>query len=286
MPGYHVWDSWFVMSEDGRVADVHGYRVLVALTRPVGASSGEGERIAYFYSKDCVHYRVGGFLFEKPLYADVREWSGSTILRADGHLQSFYTIVTGVQNEGVWQTAQRFATAIQALSVAGQGDAQRLVVSAPMYHALIAEPDGVFYENLKQAGQREALSPTRHNYGSDDQAENFCFRDPKCYRHEPSGKAYLLFEGNTGPRFCPAGSVRREYIGSSEFEPDYAPSPDDLKANGCVGVLELTNPEYTFGTFLQPWLATNLVTDEIERINLVLRAPRTTELSRWRTRNA
>ena len=269
MPGYHVWDSWFVMSEDGRVADVHGYRVLVALTRPVGASSGEGERIAYFYSKDGVHYRVGGFLFDKPLYADVREWSGSTILRADGRLQSFYTIATGVQNDGVWQTAQRFATAIQAVSLSGQGNEECLAVSEPMYHALIAEPDGVFYENVKQAGQREALIPTRHHQGSDEQTENFCFRDPKFYRHEPTGKAYLLFEGNTGPKFCPAGSVRREYIGSSEFEPNYAPTPDDLKANGCVGVLELTNAEYTYGTFLQPWLATNLVTDEIERINLL-----------------
>ena len=49
---------------------------------------------------------------------------------------------------------------------------------------------------------------------------------------------------------------------------DYIPTPDDLKANGCVGVLELTNADYTLGSFCHPWLTGNLVADEIERINV------------------
>ena len=126
MPNYHVWDSWFVMTEEGQVADIHGFRVLVALTRPLTASSGEGEKIGYFYSKDGVHYHIGGMLFPQSLYADAREWSGSTILRKDGRLQTFYTIATGVQIDGIWQTSQRFATAIQSVSIEGDGDGQGL----------------------------------------------------------------------------------------------------------------------------------------------------------------
>ena len=270
MPNHHVWDSWFVMTEEGQVADIHGFRVLVALTRPLTASSGEGEKIGYFYSKDGVHYHIGGMLLPQSLYADAREWSGSTILRKDGRLQTFYTIATGVQIDGIWQTSQRFATAIQSVSIEGDGAGQRLLFGEPTYHSLLAEPDGDYYETVQQASQREANYPTRHRLTSgDEQSENLCFRDPKFYRDAKTGKAYLLFEGNTGTRFCPAGSVRREYIGSSDFEPNYTPTPDDLKANGCVGVLELTNADYTYGIFMPPWMTTNLVTDEIERINLL-----------------
>ena len=162
MPGHHVWDSWFVMTEQGGLANVQGFRILIALTRPIAASSGEGEKIAWFASKDGVHYRYGGLLFEESLYADARECSGSTILRADGRLQTFYTLATGACIDGVWQTAQRFATAIQSVELVGQGLAQHLEISAPTYHALLAEPDGVLYENVPQSSAREAMYPTRH----------------------------------------------------------------------------------------------------------------------------
>ena len=42
-----------------------------------------------------------------------------------------------------------------------------------------------------------------------------------------------------------------------------------LKANGCIGIIELTDEEGTFGQFHAPWLTANLVTDEIERINII-----------------
>ena len=50
MPGYQAWDNWLVRDEDGFVADVNGFRILIALVRPVGADFSQGERIAYFYS--------------------------------------------------------------------------------------------------------------------------------------------------------------------------------------------------------------------------------------------
>lgn len=275
MPGFDVWDSWFVMTEEGTVADVLGCRVLMALVKPLteGEHSTYGktdhrERIAWFYSEDGKHYHVGGFLFKTPIYSDVNEWSGSTILRNDGRIQTFYTIARGTQLYDVWQTEQRFATAIQKVSrETRQG---KLQIAVPDTHVLLIEPDGLLYETPQQACLRELDYPTRNNFKSGNaQVNNFCFRDPKFIKDPTTKRTYLIFEGNTGSAFCPAGKVRTAYVGNGSRPLDYAPTPDDLKSNGCVGVLELTNADYTFGAFLHPWLTANLVTDEIERINVL-----------------
>ena len=71
MPGYHAWDSWFALTEDGKVAEIEGFKILLALARPLTETpegqnpyqrrpSDPRERIAYFYTKDGVHYHVGG----------------------------------------------------------------------------------------------------------------------------------------------------------------------------------------------------------------------------------
>ena len=266
MEGYHVWDSWYVADEQGKVASVQGYRVLVGLVRPVDDPQAANARIAYFYSKDDVHYTAGGNIFPEKLYADCQEWSGSTILRNDGKIQTFYTIANGVQMNGNWQTLQRFATAIQTVSKSTGG----ISLGKPDYHELLTEPDGFYYETAFQASEREAMLPTMHrrDVGS-DQTENSCFRDPHFYIDKKTKKKYLVFEANTGPGCCPPGTIHRSYIGSEAYDPEYAPTVDDLKANGCVGVIELMDDNYTFAEFKPPWLTANLVTDEIERINII-----------------
>ena len=222
MPGYQAWDNWLVRDEDGLVADVHGFRILIALVRPVGADFSQGERIAYFYSKDGVHYVPGGFLYgDHKLYDDVREWSGSTILRHNGKLQTFYTVAYGKEVEDVWQTVQRLATAIQ--DVSSEGD--KLTIDAPSYNALLGgacEPDGYYYETPAQASEREAKWPTRHRVSvGSDQTENNCMRDPFFYKDPRTGKRYLGFEGNTGAGFHAPGHIRSEYV-----------SADGLPENG------------------------------------------------------
>lgn len=260
----HVWDNWMVLDEDGLPADLHGFRVIIALIRPNTLDQGAGEKIGYFFSSDKVHYEFGGFLFDVPVFSDVREWSGSTFVRdRDGFVQTFYTISTACNYLNVWQTKQRFATAIQEFDVKNG----KLKIIDTKYHEFFKEPDGVKYETAEQASEKELHFPTAHSraFGS-DQTENHCFRDPKFYRDPKTGKAYVIFEGNTGPDAFPSGVVDRQYVGT---EGVYQPSSDELKANGCVGVIELTNDDYTFGVFRDPWLTTNLVTDEIERINVV-----------------
>lgn len=282
MPGYHAWDNWYVMDEEGNVANVLGYTVIIALVRPVNDPEAANARIAYFYSEDGIHYEAGGFLFEEKMYADCQEWSGSTILRKDGKIQTFYTVAKGLEAYGNWQTFQRFATAIQEVALFSRKSAAELegveapevdglVMQKPLYHSLLKEPDGELYETAAQAAYREAFMPTAHrrDVGS-DQTENTCFRDPHFFKDPATGKCYLIFEGNTGPAVNAAGTVVRDYVGSESFEPNYQPTIDDLKANGCVGIIELMNDEYTYGEFHAPWLCANLVTDEIERINVVV----------------
>ena len=277
LKGYHVWDSWFVLTEEGQLADIDGLRVFIALIKPSNElfrqsgdqSLPECERMGYFYTQDGIHYDFGGFLFKTPLYHDAREWSGSTILRHDGRLQTFYTLARGINVDGVWQTEQRIATAIQSFDVRDDGK-KECIIHAPEYHAMLIEPDGILYETAQQAIEKEMIYPSRSAVlDGNGQTNNFCFRDPKFFKDPDTGRAYLLFEANTGPNFCPAGSVLPEYIGDDQLFQIFRPTQDDLKANGCVGVLELTNQDYTFGSLMHPWLTANLVTDEIERINVI-----------------
>lgn len=265
MPGYHVWDSWYVLNEDGSVADFKGHKVLIALYRPVEGGDGAGEKIGVFVETP-EGYVARGPLFKKSIYSDIREWSGSTILRDDGRLQTFYTISSGFQEYGVWQTKQRFATAIQQVTF---DDAGFPAFDEPELHQLLIEPDGLIYETAEQAAQREARYPSTHKVESgNDQTENHCFRDPKFFKDADTGKAYIVFEGNTSPNSLWAtGTIKEKYFGGSPE--GYQPTPDDLKANGCVGVMKLTNEDYSYGVFCAPWLTANLVTDEIERINVI-----------------
>lgn len=270
MPKYQSWDNWIMLNEIGQVAKVHGFYVVIALVRPRNAGFSDGERVAYFYSVDGEHYVAGGFLFEETLYKDLREWSGTTVLRDNGKVQTFYTVSYGAEVNGAWQTVQRFATAIQVPSV----EDGKLVFTTE-YHALLGgacEPDGQLYETPAQASAREVRNPTRNStFAGSDQTENNCFRDPCFFKDPATGKCYLVFEGNTGPAINYAGVVRTEYIGSASFPKEgFAPTEDMLKANGCIGVIELTNDSYTFGVFLRPWLAANLVTDELERIKVLV----------------
>lgn len=263
-PEYDIWDSWLVMTEEGQVADVRGYNVLIALGAPVGDSSSA--KIKYFYSKTSENRWVsGGDVFADNLLPDTQEWSGSTIYTHEGDLQFFYTVASSYEDPetGVFQTNQRFATAI----VPVYGSSTQFYLLSPVYHELLIEPDGYFYQTVEQAIWIEQRFPTQHrrDLGS-DQVNNFTFRDPHYFK-DADGTQYLLFEGNTGEALHAEGTVLPEYIGS--FSEDYTPSADDLKANGCIGVIVL-GAERTSASFLPPLLTSNLVTDEIERINVIV----------------
>lgn len=262
------WDGWFVTDIHGNIANVGGYKVMIGLGRLLAHSAHP--RLVYFYSRDDEHYYEGGPLFPTPLVHDAKEWSGSTILRPDGMLQTFYTVVNSYQTRTGRQNHQRIATAIQPVHT----DNRSLRFGNPVFHDVMFAPDGKLYQSLEQARTLEEQMPTRSDWNRGNALNNnFCFRDPKFVFDEDENKAYLLFEANTGPRSDhPENVVKSEYVGGSISY--YRPTPDALKANGCVAVAELQmdnvgTRHLTRATLLPPLLTTNLVTDEIERINAI-----------------
>lgn len=268
MNGFDIWDSWLALDEQGNVASICGNHVLCALGKS-NWGTYQKAHIFYFYSQDGRSFAVGDTLLPELLVKDGQEWSGSTLLRSDGKVQTFYTVATGCVREGIWQTSQRLATAIQTPSINELG---ALVFTAPEYHRMLLSPDGTYYQTVDQADDAELQAPTQHNHAiGDDQVNNLCFRDPFFFKDPSTQKAYLLFEANTGTQYAPEGAVLRDYIGSDDAEPHYQPTVDDLKANGCVGIAEFTDQHYTQVRLLPPLLTTNLVTDEVERITLLHR---------------
>lgn len=259
---YEVWDSWLVLTENGRVAVVGGYHVLIALSQPI--TEPNQARLLYFYSKvDENRWVTGGHVFDTPLVAGSQEWSGSTIVTNEGELQFFYTIASPYDEQGMSQTLQRIATA----KVPFTTTPTCLTLLAPTYHELLIEPDGFYYQTMEQAVCGEQRFPNQHNTAAgSNQNNNFTFRDPHYFKDPETGREYLLFEANTGTALHQEGTVLERYVGSSLGS--YQPSADALKANGCIGALRLTN-QRTTGRFLPPVLSSNLVTDEIERINVI-----------------
>ncbi len=271
MPGHHVWDNWYLMTWANELASVLGFKVIIALARPVDDEESAHARIVYFYSADGEHYTAGGSLFDAPLFDDCQEWSGSTVLRRDGKVQTFYTVASAYEKDGVFQTRQRFATAIQEVApiTDESGAVTGIRFESPSYHDLLAEPDGVLYETVDQAAVRELMLGTKHSRADgSDQTENSCWRDILYYECPRTGRRFGIFEANTAS-VCPAGGVSRANIGGADFEPDYQPTIDDLKANGCIGILEFKDDNNTYVELMPPLLVANLVTDEIERINVI-----------------
>lgn len=263
LPGHYVWDNWLVLDEQHAIADVEGFRVMVALASPFDNS--EGTRLHFFYSRDGEYYKAGGKMTDHPLEQGGQEWSGCTVLRSDGTLQTFYTLAKRSAATPT-QLDQRFATFTQQVTV----EDDVLMLAAPFYHDLLAVPDGEHYQTARQADWCEHRYPARRGRAGNNKPDNFCFRDPHFFKDPRTQKAYLLFEANTGTRDCPEGSVERAFIGSARYEPRYVPTIDALKANGCVGIAELTDASYRSMNYLPPLLTTNLVTDEIERVNVLM----------------
>lgn len=263
LPGYDIWDNWLVLNEAHEIAEIEGFRILVALAAP--RNRRDVTRLCYFYSNDGIHYEVGGAMTDQTLERGTHEWSGCTILRDDGTLQTFYTVARYLPSIST-QLDQRLATFTQKVSAVGNG----LVLQSPFYHAILATPDGTFYQTAYQAHMYERWHPSIRGRIGNNKSDNFCFRDPHFFKDPQTQKCYLLFEANTGSNYCPQGVFNRDYVGAPSYEPRYIPTLDAYKANGCVGIVELTNPSYQTISYLPPLLTTNLVTDEIERINMIV----------------
>uniref|UniRef100_UPI0030C875E1 glycoside hydrolase family 68 protein n=1 Tax=Enterococcus faecium TaxID=1352 RepID=UPI0030C875E1 len=101
-------------------------------------------------------------------------------------------------------------------------------------------------------------------------------RDP--HYIEENGRKYLVFEANTGTEYGYQGEeslYNRAYYGGNTpfFQAEkttllQSPKKDLAEiSNGALGIIEI-NDDFTFKKEMKPLIASNTVTDEIERPNI------------------
>jgi levansucrase len=193
------------------------------------------------------------------------EWSGSATLTSDGKVRLFYT------DRDSWAPAsghygkQTLTTAQVNVS---QPDAGTLKIDGVQDYKSIFDGDTKLYQTALQGFQ--ASDPSTNTW------DNHTLRDP--HYVEDNGHKYLVFEANTGTEDGYQGEeslYNRAYYGGNK--PFFQAELDKLLqspkkqtaelANGALGMIEL-NDDYTLKKVMKPLIASNTVTDEIERANI------------------
>lgn len=269
-----VWDTWPLQNADGTVAEYNGYHILFGLA---GDPDNPNDTFVYMFYKDAGDksiddWKNAGRVFddEDKYLADdeylkdqSEEWSGSATFTSDGEVRLFYTNRTEFNPDKELYGKQTLTTAQVNVS---EPEAGTLNVDGVEDHKSIFEGgDGSVYQNVEQAFG-----------GTIDWKENHTLRDP--HYIEEDGSKYLVFEANTGTDFGYSGEEslynRAYYSNSNNYfqnEKDMllkSPQRDFAEfANGAVGIIEI-NDDYTLKEVKDPLIASNTVTDEIERPNI------------------
>ncbi|WP_025687982.1 glycoside hydrolase family 68 protein [Paenibacillus zanthoxyli] len=270
-----VWDSWPLQNADGTVANYNGNELVFALAGDPNDSNDASIYLFYHRAGDnsIDSWKSAGRVFKNSdkfnsgdpiLKYQTQEWSGSATLTSDGKVRLFYTDFSGAPwDGGTGYGKQTITTAQINLSVLYD---QTLKVSGVEDYKSIFDGDGTTYQNIQQFIDEGA-------YASGD---NSTLRDP--HYIEDNGHKYLVFEANTGTETGYQGEDafnNREFYGGNKkfFEKDrekllQSPQkPLATLANGALGMIEL-NDDYTLKKVMKPVIASNLVTDEIERANV------------------
>ncbi|GGF27029.1 levansucrase [Halobacillus andaensis] len=270
-----VWDTWPLQNADGTVAEYNGYHILFGLA---GDPDNPNDTFIYMFYKDADDkaiddWKNAGRVFddEDKYLADdeylkdqSEEWSGSATFTSDGEVRLFYTNRTEFNVDKELYGKQTLTTAQVNVS---EPEAGTLNVDGVEDHKSIFEGgDGSVYQNVQQA----------FGNGDIDWNENHTFRDP--HYIEEDGSKYLVFEANTGTEFGYSGEEslynRAYYSDSNKYFQDEkdkileSPQRDFAElANGAIGIIEI-NDDYTLKEVKEPLIASNTVTDEIERPNI------------------
>ncbi|AKG34894.1 glycoside hydrolase family 68 protein [Paenibacillus durus] len=270
-----VWDSWPLQNADGTVANYKGYELVFALAG--SPKDGNDTSIYLFYHKagdnSIDSWKNAGRVFKNSdkfdsgdpiLKYQTQEWSGSATLTPEGKVRLFYTDFSGATwDGGTGYGKQTITTAQVNLS---ELDAQTLKVDGVEDYKSIFDGDGTTYQNVQQFIDEGAYSS----------GDNHTLRDP--HYVEDNGHKYLVFEANTGTETGYQGEDafnNKEFYGGNKkfFEADREnllqgpQKPLATLANGTLGMIEL-NDDYTLKKVMKPVIASNLVTDEIERANV------------------
>ncbi|RDI72077.1 glycoside hydrolase family 68 protein [Halopelagius longus] len=234
----HIWDTWFLRERGGEIAEIDGYRVIVALTASSDLLPGKRHDVAtlrYFYSEDGENWETGGPVFEGEAFGS-RQWAGS-VLYDDGDVYCYYT-AAGRAREKELSYSQRIALAEGGRLTVGDG----VSIDGPWEHSILLEPDGELYETEAQY-----------------RGMTYTFRDPWFFEDPASGETYLLFEANTP---VPEGS---DACGGDPAQQEF---------NGSVGIAHSPTGDPTDFELRPPLLDAVCVNQELERPHLVVRRGR------------
>ncbi|MDQ6422859.1 glycoside hydrolase family 68 protein [Paenibacillus sp. LHD-117] len=269
-----VWDTWPLQNADGTVANYNGYQIVFGLAGD--PKVGSDTFIYLFYKKagdtSIDSWKNAGRVFKDSdkfvpndtiLNNQAEEWSGSATLTSDGEVRLFYT------NRHPWDPSRGFygkQTLTTAQINVSQPDNDTLKVDGVEdFKSIYDGKDGKIYQNVDITG-----------FSKGDSIDNHTLRDP--HYVEENGRKYLVFEANTGTETGYQGEqslFNKAYYGGNKafFQAEknkllQSPAkPYAEIANGAIGIIEL-NDDYTFKKEMKPLLASNTVTDEIERANV------------------
>ncbi|WP_342048190.1 glycoside hydrolase family 68 protein [Bacillus sp. OTU530] len=271
-----VWDSWPLQNADGTVANYNGYHIVFALAGD--PKRGWDTFIYMFYQKigdtSVDSWKNAGRVFKDSdkfasndpiLKNQAEEWSGSATLTSDGKVRLFYTDRDSWAPDSGHYGKQTLTTAQVNVS---QPDANTLKVDGVEDFKSIFDGDGKKYQTALQGFK--ASDPNTNTW------DNHTLRDP--HYVEDNGHKYLVFEANTGTEDGYQGAeslYNKSYYGGSNafFQAEknkllQSPKKSSAEfANGALGIIEL-NDDYTLKKVMDPLIASNTVTDEIERANI------------------
>ncbi|MFP3125830.1 glycoside hydrolase family 68 protein [Ectobacillus funiculus] len=271
-----VWDSWPLQNADGTVANYNGYHIVFALAGD--PKRGWDTFIYMFYQKigdtSVDSWKNAGRVFKDSdkfasndpiLKNQAEEWSGSATLTSNGKVRLFYTDRDSWAPDSGHYGKQTLTTAQVNVS---QPDANTLKVDGVEDFKSIFDGDGKKYQTALQGF--EASDPNTNTW------DNHTLRDP--HYVEDNGHKYLVFEANTGTEDGYQGAeslYNKSYYGGSNafFQAEknkllQSPKKSSAElANGALGIIEL-NDDYTLKKVMDPLIASNTVTDEIERANI------------------
>lgn len=266
-----VWDSWPLQNADGTVANYKGYNIVFGLAGD--PKRAEDTFIYLFYQKagntSLSGWKNAGRVFKDTdkllgndpiLKNQAEEWSGSATLTSDGKVRLFYTSRQPFDPNNQLYGKQTLSTA-------------QINLSQPDHDTL--KVDGV--EDLKpifDGGDGKTYQNVQQSVGVD--MDNHTLRDP--HYIEDQGRKYIIFEANTGTETGYQGEDSLQnpayYGGNKKFFTEelqnllQSPKKKGAElANGALGIVELNN-DYTLKKVMPPLIASNLVTDEIERANV------------------
>ncbi|GIP52991.1 glycoside hydrolase family 68 protein [Paenibacillus vini] len=269
-----VWDSWPLQNADGTVANYKGYEIVFGLAGD--PARGSDTFIYLFYKKagdnSLNSWKNAGRVFKDSdklvpgdtiLNNQAEEWSGSATMTSDGEIRLFYTNRHGWDPERNFYGKQTLTTA--QINVSQPNTDTLKIDGVEDFKSIYDGNEGKMYQTLDMTG-----------FSKGDYNDNHTLRDP--HYVEENGHKYLVFEANTGSETGYQGAEslfnKAYYDGSTTFYRNErnklmqgADKTNAEIANGALGIIEL-NDDYTFKKELKPLIASNTITDEIERPNI------------------